>query len=101
MCSIINILKVYNIPHSSHPYTFIHPSTHPHILSHDISTSIGQRYLEVSRALNGEDEEYDAALLEGAVELELVAGRGGPDTPLLRQLNVAQVAALHYEVAHR
>lgn len=57
-------------------------------------------YLEVSGALDREDQEDEAALLEGAVELELVAGCGGPDAPLLRELNVAQVAALHDEVTH-
>lgn len=58
-------------------------------------------HLEVSRALDGEDEEDNAAVDEGSAELGLVAGRGRPDPPLLRELNVPQVAALHDEVAHR
>lgn len=57
-------------------------------------------HLEVSGSLNGEDEEDGAALVESSGEFVLVAGRGGPDSPLLRQLDVPRVAALHDEVAH-
>lgn len=55
--------------------------------------------LEVSGSLNGEDEEDGAALDEGSRQLVLVAGRRGPDSPLLGQIDVPHVTALHDEVA--
>ncbi|TNN28541.1 hypothetical protein EYF80_061311 [Liparis tanakae] len=58
------------------------------------------RYLEVSRALDGEHQDDGAVLQEGLGELGLVAGRGGPDAFLLGDVDVPHVAALHDEVAH-
>lgn len=55
--------------------------------------------LEVSGSLNGEDEEDGAALDEGSRQLVLVVGRRGPDPPLLGQIDVPHVTALHDEVA--
>ncbi len=55
--------------------------------------------LEVSGSLNGEDEEDGAALDEGSRQLVLVVGRRGPDSPLLGQIDVPHVTALHDEVA--
>ena len=55
----------------------------------------------MSGALHREDQEDKAALQEGSVEFELVAGRGGPDSFLLGDVNVPQGAALHDEVTHQ
>lgn len=40
-------------------------------------------YLEATRTLDGEDEDDELVLQEGLGQLALVAGRGGPDPPLL------------------
>lgn len=56
-------------------------------------------YLEVTRTLNGEDEDHGVVLHEGPGELGLVTGRGGPDPLLLGDLDAPHVAALHDEVA--
>lgn len=68
---------------------------------HFLSLTHTHTHLEVSRALHREDQEDQAALQEGSVEFELVAGRGGPDAFLLGDVKVPQVAALHDEVTHR
>lgn len=54
----------------------------------------------MSGALHGEDKEDGAGLLEGSVQFVLVVWRSGPDAPLLGELDVPQVAALHDEVTH-
>lgn len=51
-------------------------------------------------ALHREDKEDGAVLLEGSVQFVLVVGCSGPDAPLLRELDVPHVAALHDEVTH-
>ncbi len=53
----------------------------------------------MSGSLNGEDEVDSAALDEGSGQLVLVTGRRGPDCPLLGQIDVPRVTALHDEVA--
>lgn len=55
----------------------------------------------MSRALNREDEEDGFILQEGIGEFGLFALCGGPDTFLLRNVYVPEVAALHNEVARR
>lgn len=54
----------------------------------------------MSRALHREDEDDDVTLQEGLAESDLIAGCGGPDPFLLRDLYVPRIAALHDEVAH-
>lgn len=66
-------------------------------IKHDAGVSI---YLEVSRALNREDEDDEVILQEGLSEFGLIAWCGGPDTFLLRNFYVPDVAALHDEVPH-
>lgn len=55
----------------------------------------------MSRALNREDEEDGFILQEGLGEFGLIAWCGGPDSFLLRNFYVPDVAALHNEVACR
>lgn len=55
----------------------------------------------MSRALHGKNKVHGAVILKGSVQFVLIVGCGGPDTPLLGELNVPHVAALHDEVTHR
>lgn len=54
----------------------------------------------MSRALDGEDED-DVILQECLSKSVLIIWCGGPDTFLLRNFYVSDVAALHDEVAGR
>lgn len=52
----------------------------------------------MSRALNREDEDDEVILQEGLGQFALIAWCGGPDTLLLRNFYVPDIAALHDEV---
>lgn len=60
-----------------------------------------QSYLEVSRALDGEDKDDEVILQECLSKPVLIIWCGGPDTFLLRNFYVPDVAALHDEVVDR
>lgn len=62
-----------------------------------MSTEI--RYLEVSRSLDREDENYEAICQESLGEFGLVAWCSRPDAFLLRNLYVSDAVALHNEVS--
>lgn len=60
-----------------------------------------QFYLEVSRALDREDEDDEAISQEGLGEFVLIAWCSRPDPFLLGNFYIPDVAALHNEVSDR
>lgn len=57
--------------------------------------------LKMSRSLNRKHQIHRTALPECSVQFALITWGGGPNSLLLGDLKISQVAALHYKVMHR